>query len=184
MKKYPIIITVIVVLVVGVAGYFPWQKGEMRNQIATLLEEKTRLENALSETGKTKIVKLYYYNSERDQGSDGNTLCSRNGLVAVEREIPVTITPIQDTINLLLKGELTEIERAQSITTEYSLEGLSLKEASLKDGILTLIFDDPNFKTSGGSCRVGILWFQIEATAKQFPGVKQVKFSPEELFQP
>jgi hypothetical protein len=38
--------------------------------------------------------------------------------------------------------------------------------------------------TTDGSCRVGILWAQIEATAEQFPGVNEVKFLPGELFQP
>jgi len=134
----------------------------------------------------SKTVKLYYYNPEKDKDESGNIQCSRNGLVAVEREIPVTKTPIQDTIKLLLKGQenLTEAEKALGITTEYPLEDFSLKSASLKDGILTLEFEDPNYKTGGGSCRVGILWFQIEATAKQFPEVQQVKFLPEELFQP
>ena len=60
----------------------------------------------------------------------------------------------------------------------------AIKGASLKDEVLTLEFNDPNGKTVGGSCRVGILWFQIEATAKQFPEVKEVRFLPEELFQP
>ena len=31
---------------------------------------------------------------------------------------------------------------------------------------------------------VAILWFQIEATAKQFSNVTSVRFMPEELFQP
>ena len=134
----------------------------------------------------SKTVKLYYYNPEKDKDESGNIQCSRDGLVAVEREIPITKTPIQDAIKLLLKGQenLTEMEKALGITTEYPLEDFSLKGASLKDGILTLEFEDPNYKTGGGSCRVGILWFQIEATAKQFPGVQQVKFLPEELFQP
>jgi len=133
----------------------------------------------------TKTVKLYYYNYELDKDESGNTACSRNGLVAVERKIPITQTPIQDTIKLLLLGELTEEERVQGIDTEYPLEGLSLKRASLmKGGVLTLEFDDSNNKTVGGSCRVGILWFQIEATAKQFPEVQQVRFLPEEIFQP
>jgi len=129
---------------------------------------------------------LYYYNPEKDKDESGNIQCSRDGLVAVEREIPITKTPIQDAIKLLLKGQenLTEMEKALGITTEYPLEDFSLKGASLKDGILTLEFEDPNYKTGGGSCRVGILWFQIEATAKQFSGVQQVKFLPEELFQP
>ena len=130
----------------------------------------------------SKTVKLYYYNPEQDKDESGNIQCSRDGLVAVEREIPVTKTPIQDTIKLLIAGQLTDTEKSQGITTEYPLEGFSLKGASLKDGVLTLEFEDPNYKTGGGSCRVGILWFQIEATAKQFSEVQEVRFLPEELF--
>jgi putative hemolysin len=126
-----------------------------------------------------RLVKLYYYNSELDKDE-----CSKKGLVSVERMIPITQTLIQDTIKLLLSGKLTKEEQAQGISTEYPLEGLSLEETSLKNGILTLKFNDPNYKTSGGSCRVGILWSQIEATAKQFPEVKEVYYLPEEVFQP
>jgi len=131
-----------------------------------------------------KKVLLYYYNPEKDKDENGNIKCSRDGLVSVEREIAVSQTPIQDTINLLLEGKLKPEEKQRGITTEYPLEGLKITGANLKDGILTLSFDDFQNKTVGGSCRVGILWFQIEATAKQFPEVKQVKFHPEELFQP
>ncbi|MBU2635407.1 hypothetical protein KJ841_02985, partial [Patescibacteria group bacterium] len=81
----------------------------------------------------TKTIKLYYYNYELDKDESGNIACSRNGLVAVEREIPITQTPIRDTSKLLLSGELTEEERIQGIDSEYPLEGLSLKGASLKD---------------------------------------------------
>ena len=144
--------------------------------------DELRIPVILQETGKT--VMLYYYNYELDKDESENVLCSRKGLASVERKIPVTKTPIQDTIKLLLSGELTDEERAQGIDTEYPLEGFSLKGASLKDGVLTLEFDDFNNKAVGGSCRVGILWFQIEATAKQFPEVQQVRFLPEEIFQP
>ncbi|OGZ32496.1 MAG: hypothetical protein A2V69_02200 [Candidatus Portnoybacteria bacterium RBG_13_40_8] len=129
-------------------------------------------------------VSLYYYNPDLDKDETDNTMCSRNGLVSVKRTIPITQTPIQDTIKLLLKGELTQVERDNGLTTEYPLEGFSLKSASLREGVLTLTFDDLLSKSSGGSCRAGILWFQIEATAKQFSEVKQVRFLPEELFQP
>ncbi len=129
-------------------------------------------------------VKLYYYNPELDRDESGNTACGKNGLVPVVRKIPITQTPIQDTIKLLLSGDLTNEERAQGINTEYPLKGFSLKGVLLKDEVLTLEFDDPDNKTVGGSCRVGILWFQIEATAKQFPEVQKVRFLPEELFQP
>lgn len=132
----------------------------------------------------TKTVKLYYYNSELDKDESGNIKCSRDGLAAVEREIPITQTPTQDSIKLLLLGELTDEERIQGISTEYPLKWFSLKGASLKNGVLTLEFDDYGNRTVGGSCRVGILWFQIEATAKQFPEVRQVRFLPEEIFQP
>jgi len=132
-------------------------------------------------------VLLYYYNPENDKDESGNTKCSRDGLVAIERKILTTKTPIQDTIKLLLEGKenLTEEDINRGITTEYPLEGLSLAEVNLKeDGTLILRFNDPLSKTSGGSCRTGILWFQIEATAKQFPEVKKTQFLPEELFQP
>jgi len=132
-------------------------------------------------------ISLYYYNSEKDKDESGNIKCSRDGLVLIEREIPISKTPIQDVINLFLKGKenLTKEEIEQGITTEYPLEGLNLSEVNFKeDGTLILKFNDSLNKTSGGSCRAGILWFQIEKTAKQFSGVKEVQFLPEELFQP
>jgi len=132
-------------------------------------------------------VLLYYYNPEKDKDENGNIKCSEDGLVAIARDIPITKTPIQDTIKLLLQGKenLTQDDIKNGITTEFPLEGFILKEASLnKEGTLTLKFSDPMNKTSGGSCRVKILWTQIEKTAKQFPAVKKVQFLPEELFQP
>lgn len=138
------------------------------------------------EVASQKIL-LYYYNSEQDKDEEGNIKCSRDGLVPMEKEILVNKSSIKDVINLLLKGKenLSEDEKTQGITTEYPLEGFSLSSVNLKaGGILVLTFNDPLNKASGGSCRVGILWFQIEETAKQFSGVKEVQFLPEELFQP
>lgn len=134
-----------------------------------------------------KKVLLYYYNPEKDKDEKGNVKCSRDGLVAVEKEINVNNSSIPEVIKFLLKGKenLSEEEKAQGITTEFPLEGFSLSGVNLKSGgVLVLTFDDPLNKTSGGSCRAGILWFQIEETAKQFEGVKEVTFLPEELFQP
>ncbi len=129
-------------------------------------------------------IDLYYYNSELDKDVAGNIKCSRAGLVAVPREIEVTETPIQDAIELLLAGRLTAEEKSRGISTEYPLAGFSLQSASLDNGVLTLEFNDPNNRTSGGSCRAGILWLQVEATAKQFPEVKEVRFLPVGIFQP
>lgn len=129
-------------------------------------------------------IKLYYYNPAKDKDASGNIMCSKNGLVNVERSIPLTKTPIQDAIKLLLKGKLTSQELSQGITTEFPLSGVELIGASLENKVLTLAFADPENKTGGGSCRVGILWSQIEATAKQFVEVSSVRFMPEGLFQP
>lgn len=129
-------------------------------------------------------VQLFYYRPTQDADKTGNLLCSRQGLVAVDRQIVKTMTPIQDTIKELLKGQLTPEEKARGIVTEFPLPGVSLEGANLKEGVLTLEFTDPQKKTGGGSCRVGILWLQIETTAKQFTDVKKVLFKPEELFQP
>lgn len=131
-----------------------------------------------------RTVRLYYYDREKDQDASGNARCEASGLTAVERSIPVTVTPIQDTIRLLLKGEITAAEKARGISSEYPLPGLELKGVVLKDGVLTLTFADPLYKTSGGSCRVGILSSQITETAKQFSTVKEVRFEPDEAFQP
>lgn len=135
----------------------------------------------------TRKVLLYYYKPEKDKDNKGNIKCSKDGLIAIEREIPITQNPIQDTIKLLIKGKenLTEADISQGITTEYPLEGFSLTEVNLKnDSTLILKFNDYFNKTSGGACRTAILWFQIEATAKQYPEVKNVQFLPNWLFQP
>jgi putative hemolysin len=136
---------------------------------------------------KAQKVLLYYYNPEKDKDENENIKCSKDGLVAIARQIPISQTPIKDTIELLLKGKdiLTVEELNQGITTEFPLDGFELKSINLKnDGTLILEFNDPLNKTVGGACRVNILWSQIEATAKQFPQVKKVIFLPETLFQP
>ncbi|MBU4000049.1 hypothetical protein KKG29_02630 [Patescibacteria group bacterium] len=79
-------------------------------------------------------VKLYYYNPELDRDESDNIACGRKGLAPVEKKIPITNTPIQDAINLLLKGKenLTQTDKTQGITTEYPLEGLALKKSLVK----------------------------------------------------
>ncbi len=139
---------------------------------------------SLDNVNREQVVALYYYNPEADTDGSGNIMCSEAGLVAVERKIPITQTPIQDAIKLLIKGEITTDEAEQGIETEYPLDGFNLTGANLIDGILTLSFVDPANQTSGGSCRVGILWYQIKKTAEQFAVVDEVHFQPEELFQP
>ncbi len=136
------------------------------------------------DTSRTRIIKLFYYNKSKDMDSSGNIMCSEKGLESIERQIPMSITPIQDAIKLLLQGELTFTERGRGIETEFPLSGLELVSTSLSNGSLTLTFADPQNRTSGGSCRANILRAQVEATARQFGGVKEVRLAPAELFQP
>ncbi len=173
-----------VVIVTGViiaVGFLVWQSGQ--NKDAGLVDGEREVRQADGEAELRKI-KLYFYNPENDKDEAGDVKCGRDGLVAVEREIPVSKTPIQEAINLLLEGGLNQVEREAGITTEFPLAGVELKGVNLQDGVLTLEFADPGNKTSGGACRAGILWFQIEATAKQFEDVAEVRFTPETLFQP
>jgi hypothetical protein len=133
----------------------------------------------------TREVKLYYYNALLDQDETGNLKCSPASLSGVNREISSGENLIEDTINLLISGELTPTEKEAGLSTEYPLAGFTLKSANLdNNGVLTLEFSDPENKSNGGSCRVGLLRAQVEATAKQFSEVKEVNFIPEAIFQP
>lgn len=144
-----------------------------------LPENEDFLEIPLSFTSGNE-VKLYYYSKELDPNGD----CTQEAIVPVKRSLNKTQTPIQDAIRMLITGDLTSSEKASGLTTEFPLEGFELKGANLKNGELTLEFIDPKMKTSGGSCRVNLLWSQIEKTATQFPEVKSVNFIPKDLFQP
>lgn len=131
-----------------------------------------------------RTVKLYYYNPSRDQDEQGNIQCSRQGLVAVERQIPISQSPIRDTLELFLSSPILEADKSTGLTSEFPLPGVSLQSIVLKDGRLIVRLSDPNNKTSGGSCRVAILRSQLEAVARQFSEVEVVDFEPAELFQP
>jgi hypothetical protein len=65
----------------------------------------------------------------------------------------------------------------------FPLEEVTIKEATIVDGVLTLIFNDPRYRTSGGSCRVITFRRQITKTVLQFPWMKKVVFDDEQ-FQP
>jgi hypothetical protein len=129
-------------------------------------------------------VSLYYYDETKDKDSGGKVLCSKQGLVPVERSVEKKDTIIQDTINLLIQGKLTDAEIKTGIDTEYPLSGFALESALLEKGVLSLTFNDPGNETRGGSCRTSVLKAQIIETAKQFAEVKSVVIEPYNLFQP
>jgi hypothetical protein len=135
-----------------------------------------------STTAIPTVIHLYYPNKlEAIQIGDA---CSQDSILSVIRTIPGTKTPIQDTIRMLIEGNLTAKEKDLGFTTEFPHNGFKLIGTNLKDGTLTLEFSEVPGFTSGGSCRVGILSGSIIKTAKQFKEVKQVVFKPASLFQP
>lgn len=134
------------------------------------LEIPVRFSTASASTT-TRSVKIYLYNEANDKDSKGNILCSSKGLVQTSKTIPFTATPIQDTLKTLFAADT-------------NFRGVELKGATLKNGTLTIELSDPQKSTTGGSCKVGILRAQIEATVKQFDGIQTVTFIPAEVLQP
>lgn len=130
-------------------------------------------------------VDLYYYNKEKDTGAGGQIRCSPESVLPVERKIPGK-KPVRETLELLLKGELKDEEKAAGFQTEFPHPDFRLKNVDFdKDsGRLSVYFTQVPGFTSGGSCRTGLLYAQIQKTAGQFAGVRQVLIRPETLFQP
>ncbi len=131
-----------------------------------------------------ETIKLYFYNPDLDKDAEGNILCSSQGLVPVERQVLASSAHPAEVVRQLLEGGILPEESRLGLTTEFPLQGVELLGADFADGDLILKFDDPEYKTSGGACRVSILAAQVETTAKQFPEVTSVRFEPEDIFQP
>lgn len=132
-----------------------------------------------------KTVKLYYYNKTKDTDAAGQIRCSPDSVVPVERKISGK-QPIAETISLLLKGDIRENEKDAGFETEFPHPDFRLKDVALDKGTgqLTLSFTSVPGFTTGGSCRTGLLYAQIEKTALQFDEVREVALRPEFLFQP
>jgi uncharacterized membrane protein len=146
-------------------------------------QEKPLQQNVVKEKSvqpQTTKVNLFYYNKNLDT----DITCGADFVLPLEREIAVTASPIKDTINLLIQGNLTESEKEEGFKTEFPNKDLKLINANLKDGTLTLNFTEVPGFTDGGVCRIRILTNEIIKTAKQFKGVENVIFEPEGLFQP
>lgn len=136
------------------------------------------------ETPETMEITLYVYDPSRDLDAGGNVLCSNAGIVPVSRSIPQTPTPLGAALELLFAGSLTIEERARGLTTEFPLEEVVLESVDIENGTAVISINDPENSTSGGACRTNIMSMQIKRTATQFPTVTDVRFEPEEVFQP
>ena len=128
----------------------------------------------------TRSIKLYYYNTKKDK----NLLLLSDAVVPVTRTIKVKSNLIKETIELLIKAELTKVEKEKGFSTEFPHPDFKLLDCELKNGVLTLVFSVVIGFTNGGSSRVILLATQIEKTALQFNEVKEIVYKPEILFQP
>jgi EmrB/QacA subfamily drug resistance transporter len=154
--------------------------------LAIVFYQCQRAKNAVppSSTPETQTVMLYYYNEEEDKELSGGEIgCSPEAVLPVSRTIE-SDNAIEDTIKLLISGDLTEEEKQEGFSTEFPHQGFSLVSSNLADGILTLTFTEVPGFTTGGSCRVSILSTEIIKTAEQFPQVDEVILQPDFLFQP
>jgi len=131
---------------------------------------------------KYRTVDIYYYDLQKD-----NCNIYKDGLVALKREVPDSddvVDVIKSTINLWLEGEITEDETSGELSAELSADdGVKLTDASLDEGgVLILTFSDPDYKTNGGSCHVGVIAAEIDAIVKQFAEVKTLNIFPKDIF--
>lgn len=130
----------------------------------------------------SETVYLFYPNRAEDLKISPLVACQV--VLPIARHLGISKNPIRDTLELLLKGEITSEEKKAGFSSEFPHQGFVVKSLNLKNGILTIEFNDPDGFSSGGSCRVGWLAAQITYTMKQFPEVKLVKIIPDSIFQP
>lgn len=161
---------------------------KIENQIDSIsqnIENKdTNLDASLAKKWNTE-VSLFYFNTKEDAKLPIEQQINVNSILPVKRMISNSKNIIRDAVNLLVAGNLSQIEKDNWFTTEFPNKAFKLLNMDLgDDGVLTLTFSEVPWFTSGGSARMAILANSIVKTVKQFPQVREVKFMPEELFQP
>ncbi len=166
------------------------QLDAIKSQLDTLTnqlqaEPWSRSEYTLFQTTAPTKVALYYFNQTADQKLPPDQQVNINSILPVYRIFPPSKNLLVDTINELLKWNLTESEKANGFVTEFPHPQFKLLGAEfIPDGTLTLSFPEVSWFTDGWSARMFILSSLIEKTALQFPGVRKVVFVPDTLFQP
>ena len=156
---------------------------KLQRRIDALEKEMERLkhERIVVKEGKVKVL---HYLPNKIMAEKVDYEVDPRALLPAEREIPFSDNLIYDTINSLIQDEISEKETQAGFWTGFPGDSFRLLSADLQGNTLTLHFDDPKYFTSGGSNRVGYLWLQIKMTALQFPEVRQVRYTPQTLFQP
>lgn len=126
-------------------------------------------------------VNLYYHNSEMDPEFEGLVFPVQR---EIEREERAEDT-IRKVIEMLISGDLTEIEIEAGFSTEFPHPDFNLTDLNLANNRLILTFTEVPGFTTGGSLRTGILAGSIRQTALQFEEVSEVIIEPEgSIFQP
>ncbi|MCF7834710.1 GerMN domain-containing protein [Candidatus Gracilibacteria bacterium] len=159
----------------------------MQDQLNNISNSLTNVDGQdnLLKTSSPQNVKLYYFNQTEDQKLPINQQVNVSSVLPVDRVVAKSNNIIQDTINMLLEGNISPDESAVGFVSEFPNNDFRLLNVDLKsDGTLELTFNEVAGFTAGGSARVFILRSSIEKTAKQFSMVKSVKLLPESLFQP
>lgn len=188
MNKRNFALTVILLAVIALALIYwinfikPADRGVMPPPDA---EQSNKQEPDSSQGDEELKVDLYYYNFLADKAIDEIVPCSPDAVQPVHRTIAKSDDYIRQTLEMLLRGNITEEEKSYGFMSEFPDPGLSIESLELSDdGLLTIKIKDENGFLSGGSCRVGLLYAQIEKTALQFIEVNKVIIQPEELLQP
>lgn len=161
------------------------QLDTITQKIQTQPESQVPIQTSPFQSTTSMKVALYYFNQTADQKLPPEQQVNINSILPVYRIFPASQNLLVDTINELIKWNLTATEKTQWFTTEFPNTQFALLSSDLSsDGTLTLEFTQVPWFTDGWSARILILWNLIEKTVRQFPGVKNVKFLPETLFQP
>ena len=170
------------------------QISDIQNQLTIItqkIESDTQLQTTIPpqdsafETKTSMKIALYYFNQTEDQKLAPEQQINIASILPVYRIFPASKNVLVDTINELLKWSLTSAESKQGFITEFPNAKFTLLSSDLaSNGTLTLQFSEVPGFTDGWSARMLILSNLIKKTAMQFPGVKNVVFVPETLFQP
>lgn len=112
-----------------------------------------------------RTIRLYYFNINRDPEVQN---CVANDYVEINND--GAGHNLEFAIDQLIYNYFLVDKGYEDRAAEFHL-----KSATISQGVATLTFSDPQFYTSGGSCRVGIIKDMIEKTSLQFPGVTSVK---------
>lgn len=146
---------------------------------------------APSTSSETIKIKLYYKNVKNDPE---HLNCEADTFVY--RTIPKTSKVLTDTLNYMLTNKLTAEEKAFGLEnlfefgpddTSYAtrFEKFKIKSVSVNStGMATITLEDPEYFSSGGSCRISELSSMFELTAKQFSTVDDIQFLPLDVMQP